>query len=402
MFYSLPPVGSKIYLRDILKSIKGSLTNPHVMEDFKEAIEKYFGVKHCLLINSGRAALTAILMALKQGDDQDEVIIPSYTCFSVPAAIVRAGLKISLCDIELETLDFNYEQLEGIISERTLAIVPCHLFGLVSDVDRVIAIAKKKKIWVIEDAAQAMGAKLNSRFVGTIGDAGFYSLGRGKPMTTMGGGIIITNNSQLKDKISAEKDSFIRNSKLKNQNLKFIVQSLVYSIFLHPRLFWFPEMLPFLRVGETVYDPNFSIGPFTHIQAQEGLIALKRLKEENTLRYQKGTHYFKKLYQQDGLVSPKPADDSSPIYLRYPIFLKDKNQRDKIYQNLKSQGLGSHFMYPSSIGKIKGISPHMREISHREMGEKVAEKFLTLPTHEYLSEKEIDEIKKCLILSLKE
>src|SRR4030042_6242086 len=145
MFYSLPPVGSKINLLDIFKAIKGSLTNPHVIDDFKEAIQKYFGVKHCLLINSGRAALATILMALKKEDDRDEIIIPSYTCFSVPAAIVRAGLKINLCDIRLETLDFNYEQLEECITEKTLALIPCHLFGLVCDMNRVIEIAKSRK-----------------------------------------------------------------------------------------------------------------------------------------------------------------------------------------------------------------------------------------------------------------
>jgi perosamine synthetase len=394
MFYSLPPAGSKIYFRDIFKAIKGSLTNPHGMEDFQEALKSYFGVKHCLLINSGRAALTAILMALKQSDDRDEVIIPSYTCFSVPAAIVRAGLKIGLCDIELETLDFNYGQLNEIISERTLAIVPCHLFGLVCDINRVIEIAKSRKVWVIEDAAQAMGAKLNGKYVGTIGDAGFFSLGRGKPMTTMGGGVIVTNNDQLKDKISSQIDHLIHNSKFKTQNLKFIMKSLAYSIFINPRLYWIPERLPFSHLGETVYDPNFKISPFTIFQAQEGLIALRRLEEENALRYQKRKHYFKRLMGGNRIVSPKPLDSSSPIYLRYPILLKDKNQRDMIYQKLKIQGLGSHFMYPSSIGEIVGISSHLNLKSNQEVGRQVAERLLTFPTHAFLKEKEIRKIEK--------
>jgi perosamine synthetase len=397
MFYSIPPVGSKIYLKDILESIKGSLTNPHVIEDFREALQNYFGVKHCLLINSGRAALTAILMALKHEDKRDEVIIPSYTCFSVPAAIVRAGLKIGLCDIELETLDFNYEQLEAIISGRTLAIVPCHLFGLVSDVDRVIAIAKKKKIWVIEDAAQAMGAKLNGKYVGTIGDAGFFSLGRGKPMTTMGGGIIVTNNDHLKENISIQVSMLIQNSKSKIQNLEWLLQNLVYSIFLHPRLYWIPDRLLFLHLGETIYDPNFSIGPFIPIQAQQGLITLKRLKFENVLRCQKGSRYFKNLSKGNGIISPKPLDSSSPIYLRYPILLNHKNQRNKIYKSLKGQQLGSHFMYPSSIDGIEGISSHLNWKANQVIGRQVAERLLTLPTHAFLKEKGIIKIEKLLI-----
>ena len=357
MFYSLPPVGSKIYLSDILRAMKGSLTNRPVIDDFKESIQNYFGVKHCLLINSGRAALAAILMALKERDDRDEVIIPSYTCFSVPAAIVRAGLKIGLCDIKLETLDFDYEQLEECTTERTLAIVPCHLFGLVCDMNRIMQIAKRKKVWVIEDAAQAMGAKLSSKYVGTIGDVGFFSLGRGKPMTTLGGGVIVTNNDNLYDKMSSQIDILTQHSALITQNLKPFVQSLIYSIFLHPRLYWLPEMLPFLHLGETIYDPGFRIGPFTPFQAQEGLIGLKRLEEENTLRYQNGISYFKKIKKGNRIFSPKQLDSSSPIYLRYPIFLKDKKERDKTYHALNVQGLGSHFMYPSSVVGINGIIP---------------------------------------------
>jgi perosamine synthetase len=396
MFYSLPPVGSKIYLRDIFKSLTGSLSNPHVTEDFKEAIQKYFSVKHCLLINSGRAALTAILMALRQNDDRDEVIIPSYTCFSVPAAIVRAGLKIGLCDIELETLDFNYDQLNETISERTLAVIPCHLFGLVCNVNRVSEIAKAKKVWVIEDAAQAMGAKLNGKYVGTMGDAGFFSLGRGKPMTTMGGGVIVTNNDQLRDRISSQIDRLTQHSKLKTQNLKFIIQSLAYSIFLAPRLYWIPEMVPFSHLGETIYNPDFDIGLFARMQAQQGLIALKRLKEENVLRRQRGLYYSNKLKEGDGIVLPKPLDSSFPIYLRYPIFLKDKNQRSEIFKSLKAQRLRSHFMYPSSIGEIDGISSHLKSKSNQAIGRQVAERLLTLPTHAFLKEDEIKKIGKLL------
>ncbi len=392
MFYSIPPVGSKIYLRDILKSTKGSLTNPHAKEDFQKAIKKYFGVKHCLLVNSGRAALTTILMALHQGDDRDEVLIPSYTCFSVPAAIVRAGLRIGLCDIRMETLDFNYEELEKSITQRTLAIVPCHLFGLVCDMNRVLEIAKRKKVWIIEDAAQAMGAKLNGKYVGTIGDAGFFSLGRGKPMTTMGGGVILTNNGQLRDKISSQIDKLTQNSKLKTQNLKFIMQSLLYSIFLRPRLYWIIEMLPFLHLGETVYDPHFEIGPFTTFQAQEGLIALKRLEDKNNLRFQKARYYFEILQEGDGFIIPKPLDSSFPIYLRYPIFLKDKNVRDGTYKVLKSFGLGVHFMYPSSIEKICGIDAHLSKKAKEKIGDQVFDRLLTLPTHNFLKKKEMKRI----------
>lgn len=396
MFYSLPPVGSKIYFTDIFKSLRGSHTNPHVIENFKEALRKYFSVKRCFLINSGRAALTATLMALKQGDDRDEVIIPSYTCFSVPAAIVRAGLKIGLCDIEFETLDFNYNQLEECITEKTLAIVPCHLFGLVCDMSRVTEIAKTKKVWVIEDAAQAMGAKLKGRYVGTIGDVGVFSLGRGKPMTTMGGGIIVANNDYLSDKISTQIESLIKTSKLKAQHLKYVLHSFIYSIFLHPWLYWIPEMLPFLRLGETIYDPNFHIAPFTDFQAQQGLIALKRLEGDNIRRIEKGIRYASVLGKNNGAISPAQIEGANPIFLRYPVLMQNKEARNEAYERMKTQGLGSHFMYPFSIAEIDGISSHLNLPSHNEKGKEIAGRLLTLPTHDFMTENQIKKISKIL------
>lgn len=212
----------------------------------------------------------------------------------------------------------------------------------------------------------------------------------------MGGGVIVTNDDYLKDRIALRIDQLTQNSKLKIQNFKFIMQSLAYSIFLHPRLYWIAEKLPFLHLGETIYDPSFKIGPFTKIQAQQGLISLKRLKDKNALRQQRGVQYFKNLDGGNGIISPKPMDSSSPIYLRYPIFLRDKIQRDKAYQNLKIRGLGSHFMYPSPIGEIHGIAAHVTGKPNQEISKQIAERLLTLPTHTLLRKKDIEEIEKIL------
>ena len=118
---TLPPAASPIYPRDIISGLKGLLCRQQELERFRSELKEYFGVKHCFLVSSGKAAFTLILQALRDiHPDRDEVLIPAFTCYSVPSSIVRAGLKIKLCDIDTETLDFNFNQMKEILETRNL------------------------------------------------------------------------------------------------------------------------------------------------------------------------------------------------------------------------------------------------------------------------------------------
>jgi len=120
---TLPPAASPIYPRDILSGIKGVFRGKRELNRFQSELKEYFGVKHCFLVSSGKAALTLILKALhKIHPDRDEVLIPAFTCYSVPSAIVRAGLKVRLCDISPDTLDFDFNQLDKILAQSKLSI----------------------------------------------------------------------------------------------------------------------------------------------------------------------------------------------------------------------------------------------------------------------------------------
>ena len=115
---TLPPAASPIYPKDIISGLKGLVRGQRELERFKEEIRDYFGTKHCFLLSSGKAALTLILRALKDmHPHRDEVLIPAFTCYSVPSAIVRAGLKVRLCDINPDTLDFDFDQLSKILNQ---------------------------------------------------------------------------------------------------------------------------------------------------------------------------------------------------------------------------------------------------------------------------------------------
>jgi perosamine synthetase len=167
MFKSIPPAGTRIRLQEIVSSLFYSVFEKQSTEKFRSKICEYFQVRDCFLVSSGRAALTLILKALKKISDKEEVIIPAYTCFSVPSAVARAGLKISLCDISLETLDLDLKKLPPLINKNTLAVLPAYHFGLSHDISEIVNLCRKQGIYVIEDVAQGMGAKFGKRYLGT-------------------------------------------------------------------------------------------------------------------------------------------------------------------------------------------------------------------------------------------
>jgi perosamine synthetase len=227
------------------------------MDRFAGELEEFFGVEHCFLTSSGKAALTVILEALKElRPGRDRVLIPAFTCYSVPSAIVRAGLEVSLCDVDPATLDFDFHELKGKLSDpRLLCVIPVHLFGIPADVDRVRGMLEDPEVFIVEDAAQAMGGEHGGRKLGTLGDVGFFSLGRGKALSTVEGGVIMTKRDDLGRILAKKVEALAPYRTLEMITLVFYALALM--LLTRPSLFWLPKGLPFLRLGETIYDPEF-------------------------------------------------------------------------------------------------------------------------------------------------
>ena len=153
---TLPPSAAPLSWGDILRGLVAPLGG-HALEKRTEEFQEHFGVQYVFWVTSGKAALALILSALTQLSSRRKVVIPAYTCFSVPSAVVKSGLKVGLCDVEPATLDFNSDDLGEELDEDTLAVVPTHLLGLSVDVEHVKQYARKNGIYVIEDVAQAFG-----------------------------------------------------------------------------------------------------------------------------------------------------------------------------------------------------------------------------------------------------
>src|SRR2546430_8034705 len=216
---TLPPAATPIGVREIMSGVRGIFRGRKELDRFRAELKEHFGVKHCFLVSSGKAAFTLILLTLKElFPDRDEVLIPAFTCYSVPSSVVRAGLRIRLCDLRPDSFDFDFDQLSAVLSEapppraaarsrdaadrsgpsiKILAVVPTHLFGYPADVARLQKLTRDPGVIVVEDAAQAMGATKDERKVGTLGDVSFFSLGRGKAFSVVEGGVILTNREGI-------------------------------------------------------------------------------------------------------------------------------------------------------------------------------------------------------------
>ena len=187
-------------VREVFES-QQFILGPKVKE-FEEEVARYCGAARAVGCASGTDALLLALMALDVGPG-DEVITTPYTFFATGGMIARLGAQIVFIDIRPDTYNMNPDLIEGAITDRTKAVIPIHLFGLIAEMDRINEICGARGIPVIEDAAQAIGATAPFGKAGSIGAIGCFSFFPSKNLGGAGdGGMVVTNNSALADRIS--------------------------------------------------------------------------------------------------------------------------------------------------------------------------------------------------------
>jgi dTDP-4-amino-4,6-dideoxygalactose transaminase len=161
-------------------------------------LAEYIGVEDAQVECSGTASLVVALQTLKQFSDRKQVVISAYTCPWVALAVIHCGLIPVVADARKEHFGYCPNALKDTCNQDTLVVIHTHLAGRVADVKDTLLMAKSVGAYVIEDAAQSFGAKLNGKSVGLLGDIGFYSLGVGKGLTIFAGGVLVTENSLLR------------------------------------------------------------------------------------------------------------------------------------------------------------------------------------------------------------
>ncbi|MEP7041697.1 MAG: DegT/DnrJ/EryC1/StrS family aminotransferase [Dokdonella sp.] len=183
---------------------------------------------------SGTASLVVALTALHRLSGRRVVVVPAYTCPLVALAVAHCGLELRLCDLAPNSIDFDAAQLAQQCDRDTLAIVPTHLAGRVADVDTALAIARRVGAFVIEDAAQALGARRHGRSVGLAGDAGFFSLAVGKGLTTFEGGVLVARDASLRREFDRTSREIV--PQRLGWELQRSLQLLGYHVFYRPSL----------------------------------------------------------------------------------------------------------------------------------------------------------------------
>lgn len=286
---------------------------------FEQEIADYFGVRHALGLNSGTDALILGVHALGI-QPGDEVITTPFTFFATTEAISHFRANPVLVDIDPSTFNFDTEQLESKITPKTKAIIPVHIYGHAVDMDPVMDCAKRHGLKVLEDVAQAFGAKYRGRKVGAIGDAGAFSFFPSKNLGGFGdGGMLITNDDAVADSVRMMR---VHGAKKKYHNEAVGVNS---------------------RLDE--------------MQAAILRIKLRHIDTWNAKRREVAARYTALLRDIEGVIVPPVADYAEHVFHQYTIRILD-GRRDHVQQFLQQENIGSFVYYPVPIHRLPVYANH--------------------------------------------
>lgn len=183
----------------------GWLVQGPKVREFEDKWSAFTGSKHSIAVTSCTTGLHLSLAALGLKAD-DEVIVPAFTWISTANVVEHLGAKVVFCDIDLETFNLDVQQLESLVTSKTRAILPVHLFGMSAEMRSINEFAKHHKLWIVEDAACGFGSRYQGQHVGTLGHAGVFSFHPRKAITTGEGGMITTQDDELAVKLRRLRD----------------------------------------------------------------------------------------------------------------------------------------------------------------------------------------------------
>lgn len=290
---------------DVLDS--GQLVQGEQVAAFEEAFAEYCKAKHAIATTNGTTALTVALMALGIGRD-DEVIVPSFTFIATATSVLSVGAVPVFVDIEPETFCIDPAALEAVITPRTRAIMPVHLYGHPADIGRIRTIAQRHNLYIIEDAAQAHGAAIEDRPAGTLGDAAAFSFYPSKNMTTGEGGMVVTNDDEV-----ATRARMARNHGMNTR--------------------YFHEMIGL----------NYRM---TNISAAIGIAQLDRLEGWNEKRIANATYLNQELKT---VRTPITRAGCRHVFHQYTVLVDEGADRDAMVKTLNDQGIGARVYYPLPV-----------------------------------------------------
>ena len=328
--------------------------------ELQNALKKYLNVDNVELLVNGHMALEMTLQAMNL---QGEVITTPFTFASTTHAIVRNGLEPVFCDIDPVTYTMDATKIEDLITDRTCAIMPVHVYGNICDIDGIHRIAHKYELKVIYDAAHAFGETYKGESVGSFGDASCFSFHATKVYNTVEGGALVCHDGQTKQRIDY----------LKN----------------------------FGFAGETtVIAPGIN-GKMDEVRAAYGLLNLKQVDAAIEARRQVAVRYREELKDVPGIRVMEDMPGVRHNYSYFPIFVNAERYgmtRDELYTRMKERNvLGRRYFYPliSEFSTYRGLEsarPENLPVAH-----KVADSVICLPMYSGLEREEAERVLDCIV-----
>ncbi len=324
------------------------IMGPNVQQ-FEAEAAAYLGSRHAISCNSGTDALHLALRACGIGEN-DEVITTAYTYAATAEAICYVGAIPVFVDINRDSFNISIEAIEAAITERTKAILPVHLFGRVADMQALSRMAKSHNLKIIEDCAQAFGARINNQITGTFGDAGCFSFFPSKNLGCYGdGGLFCTNSDDLADQFRLLK---AHGSKVRNQ---------------HEIVGWNSRL--------------------DELQAAILRIKLRNIDQFNQNRIKVATKY-NQLFEGTSIQTPEFKDDLSHVFHQYTIL---SSSREAISEKLADNKIGHAIFYPMPLSKQPAFASLSRA-NDLSITEDICEKCISLPMFPEMSDEQIEQV----------
>lgn len=332
---------------EVLKS--GMLAQGPKVLEFEEKFARFCNVKYAIATSSGTTALEVALRAHNIGPG-DEVITTPFTFIASANSILYTGAKPVFVDID-ETFNLNPDLIEKAITKKTKAILPVHLYGNPCNMTKIMSIARRHKLAVIEDACQAHGAEWRAKKVGSFG-TGAFSLYPTKNMTTGEGGMITTNSKEIYEKANLLR---AHGSKIK----------------------YYHDILGY----------NYRM---TDISGAIGIEQLKKLPKFNALRQKNAKYLNKHLSKITGLIVPEAMKDVKHVYHQYTILITPEFpiKRDEVLAKLTQAGIGTAVFYPLPINEQK-VYQKLGYKANTPIAEMVSKEVLSLPVHPGLQQSDL-------------
>jgi len=334
----------------------GFILGPWV-ERFEQQLADDCGARHCIGVTSGTDGLLAVMMAMGIGEG-DEVITSPFTFFSTAGSIARTGATPVFVDIDPRTYNIEHRAIAGAITEKTKAIVPVHLYGLSANMDPILELAKDRGLYVIEDAAQAIGAKYGDKdgekHVGTLGHAGVYSFYPSKNLAGLGdGGAIVTDDDELAHRIQ-----MIRNHGVASDGMSY-----------------------------PIVGGNFRLDA---VQAALLSVKLPNLPEYTECRRVHAARYTRKL--EDFAVStPTTYPDRYHVFHQYTIRVHGDG-REPLREHLNACGIGNRVYYAKPLHLQPCFAGLGYEPGSLPEAESAAREVLSIPNFPEMTRAQQDEV----------